>query len=363
MKVIAFYLPQFHEIEENNKWWGKGFTEWTNTKKSIQLFKGHYQPREPLNDFYYNLLDPKTREWQAELAKKYGIYGFCYYHYWFKGKKLLEKPAEEILKLKSPKLPFCFSWANEPWTRAWDGREKEVLMPQDYGDKNDWVEHFNYLLPFFKDERYIKIDNKPMFLIYRSASIPCCDEMIELWNDFAVKNGFNGIYFIKTLNSFEIDTKNKNFNAQVEFEPMFTLVHDYGVSKKIIRKMKSLLRNSINFKNYLFLNIEDYDYVWQRIIKRKRNYQLTTYLGAFVDWDNSPRKGTKATIFKGSNPEKFKNYFKEQVKKSKQNGTEFLFINAWNEWAEGTYLEPDKKYGFAYLEAIKEVLLEHEQNK
>ena len=159
-KIIAFYLPQFHRIPENDKWWGEGFTEWTNTKSSKPLFKGHDQPKEPLNDNYYNLLDKDTRKWQGELAKKYGIYAFCYYHYWFNGKLLLQKPIEKMLNQNEPNLPFCMCWANEPWSRSWDGREKEVIMPQAYGEKKQWKKHFDYLLPFFKDTRYIKVGNK-----------------------------------------------------------------------------------------------------------------------------------------------------------------------------------------------------------
>lgn len=355
MKIIAFYLPQFHEIPENNEWWGKGFTEWTNTKKSKPLFNGHYQPREPYNDYYYNLLDEETRQRQAEVAEKYDIYGFCYYHYWFKGKKLLEKPIEEVLKLKSPKLHFCFSWANEPWARTWDGQDKDVLISQDYGDVEDWVQHFNYLLPFFKDERYIRVNNKPMFIIYRSSSISRCDEMLLKWQELAKKNGLDGIYFVKTLSAFEIDTLNKQFNAQVEFEPMYTKSYDYGFYQRIIRKIKIFFREVINLKSPIFLNTISYDYLWKRIINRKNNGEKT-FLGAFVDWDNSARKGKNAFIVKNATPEKFEKYLTIQLEKAKNLNSEFIFINAWNEWAEGAYLEPDRKYGYKYLEAVKKAV-------
>ena len=160
MKIIAFYLPQFHNIPENDEWWGDGFTEWVNVKKAKPLFDGHVQPKEPLNDNYYNLLDDNIKIWQAKIAKEYGVYGFCYYHYWFNGKLLLEKPMEQMLNNKKIDIPFCISWANEPWTKAWVN-EKKVLIPQSYGGVNEWKEHFDYLLPFFKDERYIKVHNKP----------------------------------------------------------------------------------------------------------------------------------------------------------------------------------------------------------
>ena len=167
MKIIAFYLPQFHNIPENDEWWGNGFTEWTNVKKAKPIFEGHQQPKVPLNNNYYNLLDDNVKVWQADLAKKYGVYGFCYYHYWFNGKMLLEKPMEQMLENKEVDIPFCISWANEPWTKAWVGDEKKMLIAQEYGQEEEWKEHFMYLLPFFKDERYIKKDGKPFFIFYR----------------------------------------------------------------------------------------------------------------------------------------------------------------------------------------------------
>lgn len=357
MKIIAFYLPQFHEIKENNEWWEKGFTEWTNTKKSRPLFKGHNQPREPQNNYYYDLLDADAREWQAKIAKEHGVYGFCYYHYWFRGKKLLEKPIEEVLKNQSPDFPFCFSWANEPWTRTWDGQAKHVLMDQDYGDRDDWTAHFNYLLPFFKDKRYIRIENKPVFIIYRSASIPKCDKMLLMWDNLAKKNGLYGIYFITTLTSFKLDKLNKHFDAQIEFEPMYTYSHDYDISQKIIRKIKTLFRKYLKLKRPIFLNRISYDYLWKKMITRKKGVSKT-FLGAFVDWDNSSRKGTEAFIVTGTSPEKFEKYLKVQIQRARTiYKTDFVFINAWNEWAEGTYLEPDKKNGFKYLNAIKNALV------
>ena len=172
MKIIAFYLPQFHRVPENDKWWGEGFTEWTNTSRAKPLFVGHRQPRIPQNENYYDLLNPEVQEWQANLARKFGIFGFCYYHYWFNGKRLLEKPLETVLSTGKPDFPFCLSWANEPWTKTWEGNDKEVLMAQTYGDEADWLEHINYLLKCFKDDRYIKVDGCPQFLIYRPGSIP-----------------------------------------------------------------------------------------------------------------------------------------------------------------------------------------------
>ena len=257
-KIIAFYLPQYHTIPENDKWWGEGFTEWTNTRKAKPLFKGHQQPKTPLNDNYYCLLDKETQEWQAELAQENGVYGFCYYHYWFNGKMLLEKPMEIMLKNENITLPFCISWANEPWARTWDGKDKEVLMPQSYGDEKEWKKHFDYLLQFFKDKRYIKIDNKPIFLIYRTSSIPNCEKMVDYWNNLCKENGFEGLYLIETLNSFQNKSCISNSNAVVEFEPMLTIRHHLNLYKQGIRYIK---------KKLSILDTLDYEYVWNRKYK------------------------------------------------------------------------------------------------
>ncbi|RRQ78488.1 glycoside hydrolase family 99-like domain-containing protein, partial [Enterococcus faecium] len=195
MRVIAFYLPQFHEIPENNEWWGEGFTEWTNVKTARPLYSGHYQPREPINDNYYDLLNDDVKEWQVSIAKKNGIYGFCFYHYWFDGKMLLEKPVEQFLKNKNLDINFCLSWANEPWTKAWVSKNDSILIEQNYGNEENWEKHFDYLLPFFKDSRYICNDGKPLFVIYRPEQIGCLNEMLDYWQILAKKNGLAGIDF------------------------------------------------------------------------------------------------------------------------------------------------------------------------
>lgn len=354
-KILAFYLPQYHCIPENDKWWGDGFTEWTNTSKAKPLFKGHNQPREPYDGNYYNLLNEGTRRWQADLAKKYNIYGFCYYHYWFNGKMLLEKPLEQVIELGEPDLPFCVCWANESWTRAWDGGEKQVLIAQEYGNKNDWKEHFNYLLKLFKDKRYILIDNKPLLVIYRTSNICCCDEMIEYWNGLALQNGFNGIYFTEMLTSYQKKSYSIHSEALIEMEPMYTLNFELPITYRIRRKIKRGFSKLLNTNT---LNTFDYDFVWNNIINRKRTKSdKKIFPGAFVDWDNSPRKGKNGVVFKGASPEKFEKYLAKQIQRvNKVCNSDFIFINAWNEWAEGTYLEPDTKNGYSYLEAVREAL-------
>ena len=223
MKIIAFYLPQFHNIPENDEWWGDGFTEWTNVKKAKPLYEGHMQPRVPLGGNYYNLLDDNVKIWQADLAKKYGVYGFCYYHYWFNGKMLLEKPMEQMLANKEVDIPFCICWANEPWTKAWVGDERKLLIAQEYGQEEEWKQHFMYLLPFFKDERYITKNGKPLFVFYRPDIVPCMKEMIETWDKLAKENGLSGITF--AFQSGDYDWNNskeaKLFDYDIEFQPPY----------------------------------------------------------------------------------------------------------------------------------------------
>jgi hypothetical protein len=345
VKIIAFYLPQFHTIPENDEWWGKGFTEWTNVRKATPLFKNHYQPRTPLNDNYYNLEDVDVMKWQAKLAKEYGIYGFCYYHYWFNGKKLLEKPLENMLKASDVQIPFCLSWANEPWARTWDGRDTDVLMPQEYGTQKEWAEHFEYLLDFFNDPRYIKIEGKPMMVIYRTSSIPKVNEMIDLWEKLSIEAGFNGLHIVETLNSLQKGPFTLKSEACMEFEPSFTLYHRYYLKYRVIDWLK---------KKFTKIEIKNYDNVYDCIVNKKSiKDNKKRYLGAFVGWDNSPRKGKGGVIILGSTPEKFAKYLKQQFLNAKKLQFDFIFVNAWNEWAEGAYLEPDNKYGYNYIEAIK----------
>lgn len=346
-KIIAFYLPQFHSIPENDKWWGEGFTEWVNTKKAKPLFKGHQQPKEPLNENYYCLLDSKTQEWQAELAEANGIYGFCYYHYWFNGKLLLERPMENMLKNKNIKLPFCISWANEPWARTWDGKDKQVLMQQSYGTRKEWSRHFEYLAQFFLDDRYIKNENKPVMLIYRTENIPQCDEMIKYWDEECKKIGLNGIYVIETMNSFQKEAHSKEAKAVVEFEPMLSIRHYLPYTTQFVR----LIKKKLNILDKL-----DYSKVWESVLNKDVDYGKTKFLGGFVSWDNTARKGKKGLVLTNSNAESFKKNFSKQYNKSKNRGDKYLFINAWNEWAEGTYLEPDKINKYKYIKEIKNLI-------
>ena len=349
MKILALYLPQYHCFKENDEWWGKGFTEWVNTKKAKPLYKKHYQPKEPLNDNYYNLLDDDIKIKQAEMAKKYGIDGFVYYHYWFNGKRLMEKPIEQMLKNKNINIDFCLSWANEPWTRSWDGKSKQIIMPQYYGDKKDWKNHFDYLLEFFKDDRYIKIDNKPVLFIYRVNSIDNYEELFEYWNSLAVENGFLGIYIVETLSKFQRKEVSDISNAVFLFEPMYTQANEYNKVSRAINCMKKVIPSLKKGLRYLKTN--DFDMICKKIIKRKYKTNKDVMIGFFPSWDNTARRGKKASIIEGSTPHKFGYYLKKII----DNNNDFVIINAWNEWAEGAYLEPDKKNKYLYLEEIKKI--------
>jgi len=364
IKPIAFYLPQFHCIPENNEWWGEGFTEWTNVKKSKPLFKGHNQPEVPLSQNYYNLLDCETMINQAKIAKKYGVYGFCYYHYWFEGKLLLEKPLENMLVTPEIDMPFCMCWANESWARTWDGQETNVLIKQRYDDdENGWSKHFNYLFNFFNDPRYIKVDNKPMLIIYKPFLITNLKEMMIFWNKLAIENGFEGIYFgYQYPKSFDYDIVTRNFDFGIEFEPLYT---NYEISKKTkMDKVKLCLKSSkainhffsLKFKKNNQPSIYNYDFIWSQILSRSPK-EKNIMPGAFPAWDNSPRKGNNALVFYPATPEKFGKYIKSQVERAvKVYNSEYIFINAWNEWGEGAHLEPDEHNKFGYLEALEKAV-------
>jgi lipopolysaccharide biosynthesis protein len=348
-KVIAFYLPQFHCIEENDKFWGAGFTEWTNVKKAVPIYKSHRQPRIPLNNNYYDLLDDQTFSWQIDLAKKYSLDGFCFYHYWFNGKLLLEKPCENYLNRKNLDLSFCFSWANEPWTKSWDGKNKSVLVDQTYENMGDINKHIEYLLPFFLDDRYIKINNRPLFLIYRANNINYIDTMIDTWNATVRKEGFDGIFFCETLTGFQIQKHSDKTDALVYMEPMWVIGR-----KNIFRKLLSAIHSPIKLNR-----LENYNKIWKEIL-RQEIINANNFAGAYVDWDNSPRKRNKNIVFNGSNPDNFRYYFQKLFKKVRRQGCPYIFINAWNEWAEGAYLEPDTDFGTGYLEAIRDIKLNNE---
>lgn len=354
IKTIAMYLPQFHKIPENDMWWGEGFTEWTAVKKAINYVGGQMQPKIPLNQNYYDLMDKSVMEWQAKLVEKYDIYGLCFYHYWFEnGRKVLEKPAENLLKWKDINMRFCFSWANESWARTWSklasknvwsesyesAEENQqisdgILLRQKYGGESDWRQHYEYLRPFWRDERYICIDGKPVFVICKTDDIECINEMIECWNQWCMQDGFAGIYIIAT-NPQRVNT---HFDAVLFQEPARTIGAAW---------LEDVQKSECNG-----IRMFDYDAVWRKILSRNSGKDIKEYYGGFVDYDDTPRRGKRGQIFTGVSVRKFGQYFEQLVQKNIKAGNEFVFLNAWNEWGEGMYLEPDEVNRYGYLEEI-----------
>lgn len=379
-RVIAFYLPQYHPIPENDKWWGKGFTEWTNVGKAKPLFKGHYQPRVPADLGYYDLRLPEVREEQARMACEAGIEGFCYWHYWFNSKKqLLDRPFKEVLASGHPDFPFCLGWANHSWTnKSWEiGTRKvpeQTLLEMIYNEE-EYETHFYDVLAAFKDTRYIRVDGKPLFLIWRPLDIPNPKRFIYLWNCLAKKNGLTGIFFVGIDYSMKGDEwtwKNQLLkNAPNKAAERYQRVLDAGF-------------DAVNSRGYFradYLSRSRTDYVYHRIAKRLFNYDMISkrnqekinrYLYVDEDrwdnvfptlmpnWDRTPRSGRKAMIYYNSTPE----VFREQILTAlnlltdKSNEHRILFLMSWNEWAEGNYIEPDLKYGHGYLDVLREMLIE-----
>lgn len=371
VKLISFYLPQFHTIPENDEWWGTGFTEWTNVRKAQPFFTGHDQPKVPLLG-EYDLTDDTTKRWQAELAKQYGIFGFCYYHYWFKdGKKLLEKPVEQMLANKEIDLPFCFSWANENWSKNWDGGNREVIMQQDYGTQPDWERHFQYLLPFFKDERYITVDGRPLFVIYKPDQIADLFQMTNYWRKRAVEEGFPGLCLAFQFPTYYADMYYRDdiFDFRIGFEPVHARNLKSmrpGTSEKVKLIRRYLGENILSeyrkkrmkftpggYSNSQTLAMYFYDEVWEKILNA--NWTDEFIPGAFVDWDNTPRN-KHGLVHAGFSIEKFQSYMTQLIARARKESKPMIFINAWNEWGEGAFLEPDKKYEYQKLEAVKNSL-------
>ncbi len=352
LKPLALYLPQYHKIPENDVWWEEGYTEWTAVRRAKSLYKGHVQPKVPLGGKYYDLVEEgvETWTWQAELARKSGIYGFCIYHYWFNGKMLLEKPMEILRDNPEIDTRYCICWANEPWARTWDGKPTSVLMDQVYGGEKDITDHFDYLLDFFKDLRYIKIDNKPVVNLYRSCNITYLEEMMKIWNEKARDNGFDGIYWVSALTSEKNDDRRELFDHYYYFEPGYTLKNDmdsFGrlsyLAQAEIRHLANTFRKEKTVERRIDINL-----LWDSIVKRIPDPVISP--GIVVSWDNTPRKRDRGTVIYNSTPEGFGKVLARL--EEKYPNKELLYINAWNEWGEGAYLEPDEQFGHGYLEAM-----------
>lgn len=359
-RVIAFYLPQFHPIVENDEYWGKGFTEWTNVGKAKPLFKGHYQPRIPADLGYYDLRIPEVREAQAEMASGAGIEGFMYWHYWFgNGKMLLEEPFQQVLKLKKPDFPFCLGWANHSWTtHSWNSSSQwkidQTIVEQKYPGKQDYIRHFDYVLPAFRDSRYITIEGKVVFLVYAPKHCPDMKEFIELWQELALKNGLKGIHFIGMHSGWMDDLSSY-------YDMGFDAVNSSGLwhaEAKAIGKIRKMIQHKIR---QIIGGVALDKYKYERIIENlftEYDKLDNVYPTIIPQWDRSPRSGRRAVIYTGSTPKLFKKHAADAVEllRNKTPEKKIIFLKSWNEWGEGNYMEPDIKFGTGYLDALRAVI-------
>lgn len=352
-RIIAFYLPQYYPTIENDDWWGKGFTEWTNVGRAKPLFNGHYQPKVPSELGYYDLRLPEVREQQASLAKEAGIEGFCYWHYWFNGKRLLDRVFREVVESGQPDFPFCLCWANHSWyKKTWDPNQPNIMLEeQTYPGIQDYTTHFNDLLPAFKDARYIKVDGKPVFGLFNAVDLPDIGEFIDIWNRLAKENGFPGVYFFgftyeETYHKKMVDSKIDS----IVFDYMYAYIRKIEQNKflKIRRKIREIfgLPNYINYSQYaLFVKSIYFD--------NRRVHPCV-----IPNFDHSPRSGAKNIILHDANPSIWGDMCASVIKKLKTRDGEdnLMFIKSWNEWGEGNYMEPDLKYGRGYIEELSKTI-------
>ena len=356
-RVLAYYLPQFHPIPENDEWWGKGFTEWTNVGKAKPLFPGHYQPHVPADLGYYDLRVPETREAQANMAREYGIEGFVYWHYWFgNGKQLLERPFKEVLESGKPDFPFALAWANESWSGSFHGlREGKMLIEQLYPGDEDYINHFYSVLPAFKDKRYIKCEGKPLFFVYRPKQCPDIAHFIDLWQQLARENGLEGIFFVAVANSLYSEEASKGFLDYAlgqGFEAL-NVINGYDAA---VTGFRFRLKRKIFFKILKVIpDIRPYQYSQFHCPLDREENVFPTLL---PNWDHTPRTGKRGIILCGSSPARFQECLQRKLKviENKPFERRFLMIKSWNEWAEGNYLEPDLRYGKEFLQVLKQEL-------
>ena len=344
VRAIAFYLPQFHPIPENDLWWGKGFTEWTNVTRAQPSFVGHYQPQLPADFGFYDLRVPETLEQQAALARSYGIHGFCYYYYWFAGKRLLERPVEHMRASGKPDLPYCFCWANENWTRHWDGADNDILIAQRPSPADD-ERLIRDLLAHFRDPRYIRVDGKPLFIVYRVGMLPDAPATARIWRAVCRREGIGEIYLCAAETYDTGDPSQYGFDALVEFPPH--CVRTLGINPQFE------ITNP-DFHGSIF----DYRQVVVDLLERP-DPGYVRHPTIMPGWDNTARRRDFAQVFVNSYPEFYEVWLREviaRVNERRRGEERLVFINAWNEWAEGAHLEPDQRYGHQYLQATLRAL-------
>lgn len=377
-RVLALYLPQYHPVKENDDIWGKGFTEWINVAKARPVYKGHYQPQIPSELGFYDLRLEETRIAQAELAKEYGVEGFCYWHYWFgNGKRILDTPFNEVLKSGKPDFPFCLAWANHSWsTSTWNNaktqRRDTVFLKQEYLGVEDYTAHFYAVLPAFQDERYVRVDEKPLFAIFDPAGIPENELklFIATWRELAEKNGLKGIHFVGRVSTVtyltDKDVKERIAGKYVDYYNHYLSIGFDAIWSNNMRRAEILTKGFANMYikrallhafNISLLDKYDYKKISKFLYTEEDKWE-NIYPMMIPRWDKTPRQGKKASIYSNSTPE----YFAEQVKIAKEIVSQkneehrIVFLQAWNEWGEGNYMEPDIRYGRKYLEALKKGL-------
>jgi lipopolysaccharide biosynthesis protein len=347
-RVIAFYLPQYHPIPENDEWWGTGFTEWRNAAKARPLFRDHYQPHVPADLGFYDLRVPETRLAQANMAREYGVEAFCYFHYWFGGRRILERPFNEVLSSGQPDFPFCLCWANQTWTGVWHGAENRILVEQTYPGLDDYLAHFDYLINAFRDPRYVRVDGKPLFIIYQPEELPDARAVTDLWRQLAVKAGLPGLFLVAEHPEPAWKPAALGFDAKVAVRlpprrRKWTPWNSPG--KKIRNKMLDLLGRP---------SVIDYAAAAKNMVL-PATPGMETYPCVMPNWDNTPRSGKKGLVFTNSTPALFGSLVETALSTLEPLPADrrLLFVKAWNEWGEGNHLEPDLKFGHQYLEVLK----------
>ncbi|HVU71887.1 MAG TPA: glycoside hydrolase family 99-like domain-containing protein [Mycobacteriales bacterium] len=352
LRCLAFYLPQFHPVAENDEWWGEGFTEWTNVRKARPLFPGHVAPRVPGELGYYDLRDPVVRAAQAALAHAHGIDGFVYYHYWFNGRRLLERPFTEVLSSGAPDRPFALCWANENWTRVWDGGSRDVLMQQRY-DAADDIAHIRSLLPAFADPRYVRVDGKPLFLVYRLGELPEPARTAERWRAEVQKAGLGDLFLVR-VESQPGETGDPvplGFDAACGFSPRMDLLPPPAIPFRLARK-------ALRSRGVFGQRVVEYDEIVEQGIALQEDADYLRFPCVMPRFDNSARRSKNALIVRHSTPDAYGAWVRRAIAQAPRTagGERLLFVNAWNEWAEGNHLEPEQVWGRAYLEAHRDAL-------
>ena len=354
MRAIAFYLPQYHPIPENDRWWGKNFTEWTNVRKAEPLFRGHRQPKIPGELGYYDLRDRGVRQAQADMARDAEISGFCYWHYWFGGSRLLERPFTEVLESGEPDFPFCLGWANESWAGVWHGNPDQILIQQSYPGRVDEEAHFRLVEPAFRDPRYLRIDGKPIFYVYKPRLIPECSRFVEHWQNLAVKAGLGGVYFIGEdvyIDNDPWDYRGNGFDAVVPNSPGVAFLR---LAKKRFLRRYLLPRLIHKLRRYPVL-LPYRDFIEHNRVQPEHD---NFYPNVVSNWDNTPRVGRRGFVLTRPTPGLFKQQLQRAIQQVEHRPVEhrLVFVKSWNEWAEGNYLEPDQRHGRAYLDVCRELL-------